>query len=153
MRLTSSAFREGERIPVPFTCEGENVSPPLEWTAPPQGTLSFALFCNDPDAPAGTWHHWAVYDIPADLRSLPEDLGTEVGNARIKQGLGDSRQMGYNGPCPPRGHGVHRYQFHLLALSIDRLPVHDQCRCKEIERQARRYVLAEATLTALYSRS
>ena len=71
MRLSSSAFPDGSSIPRRFTCDGENVSPPLEWSGAPEGIRSFVLLCDDPDAPAGTWHHWAVYDIPASQTLLP----------------------------------------------------------------------------------
>jgi len=73
MRLTSSAFAPDERIPVRFTCDGADVSPPLAWTDPPAGTRSFALICADPDAPGGVWHHWAIHDIPAETRALAEE--------------------------------------------------------------------------------
>lgn len=152
MRLISSAFAEGQRIPTRFTCEGENISPPLQWSDPPPGTRSFILLCDDPDAPSGTWRHWAVYDIPAETRSLPEGFSSRTDTSGIGQGVGDARRMGYDGPCPPRGHGPHRYRFHLLALSIGRLPIRSQPSCKEVEREARTHVLAEAILMGVFER-
>ncbi|MHC4429907.1 MAG: YbhB/YbcL family Raf kinase inhibitor-like protein, partial [Planctomycetota bacterium] len=71
-RLTSPAFDDGTRIPIRFACEGEDISPALDWTEAPAGTLSYALLCDDPDAPGGTWHHWALYDIPADTGRLDQ---------------------------------------------------------------------------------
>lgn len=153
MRLTSDAFGDGKQIPALYTCEADSISPPLAWTEPPPETRSFALLCNDPDAPSGIWHHWAVYDIPADQRRLSEGLARETGRVRIKQGVSDGGRIGYFGPCPPHGHGVHRYQFRLLALSTDHLPVDPHSSCGEIERQARKHVLGEASLTGLFSRT
>ncbi|MDA8049371.1 MAG: YbhB/YbcL family Raf kinase inhibitor-like protein, partial [Rhodospirillales bacterium] len=72
VRLISSAFAPGERIPVRFTCEGEDISPPLAWFDPPERTRSFALICSDPDAPGGVWYHWAIYDIPPEMQDLAE---------------------------------------------------------------------------------
>ena len=149
MWLRSSAFADGSIIPRRFTCEGDNVSPPLEWGAAPAGTRSFALLCDDPDAPGGTWHHWAVYDIPADRTGLKENLRPD--DPVMRQASNDSRTFGYSGPCPPRGHGRHRYRFHLLALSVEKLAL-DRPACRTVERDARAHLVAEATLTGTYER-
>ena len=104
--LTSEAFEDGGTIPVRYTCDGENVSPPLAWSGAPEGTKSFALFVEDPDAPRGTFDHWIVYDIPADAEGLPEDAGA---SPRLEapggplQGKNDFGDVGWGGPCPPRG--------------------------------------------------
>src|SRR6184192_2542656 len=115
--LTSDAFQEGQPIPKQYTCDGANQSPALSWGEPPQGTKSFALVIDDPDAPSGTFRHWGAYDIPASTRSVAagQKLGTEVMN--------DMGKPGYAGPCPPPGHGVHHYHFKLFALDTDRLGV------------------------------
>ncbi|MGO9398876.1 MAG: YbhB/YbcL family Raf kinase inhibitor-like protein [Xanthobacteraceae bacterium] len=153
MELRSSGFTDGATIPRRFTCDGEDVSPPLVWSGAPAATRSFALLCDDPDAPAGIWHHWAAYDIPADRTGLAEGAAVEVPTHGFKQAMNDFGKTGYSGPCPPRGHGNHHYRFRLLALSVDRLPLHHhKTSCRDVEREARKYVLAEATLVGLYQR-
>jgi Raf kinase inhibitor-like YbhB/YbcL family protein len=152
MELRSSGFRNGAAIPRRFTCDGEDVSPPLEWANVPAGTRSFVLLCEDPDAPAGIWHHWAVYDIAAEQDRLAEGAGHVAPRQGFKQAINDFRKPGYGGPCPPRRHGVHHYRFHLLALSLDRLPLGTKPSCKEVEREARKHVISEATLLGLYER-
>ena len=114
--LTSSAFKQGESIPRKHTCDGQDVSPALAWTDPPPGTTSFALVCDDPDAPVGTWVHWVLYDVPAAARQLPEGVPTTPTLADgSRQGRNDFKKTGYGGPCPPRG-TPHRYFFRLYAL-------------------------------------
>lgn len=150
MWLRSSAFENGAVIPRRYTCEGEDVSPPLTWGDAPAGTRSFALLCDDPDAPAGTWRHWAVYDIPASTTALREGIGPDEGG--VRQGVNDSRTVGWSGPCPPHGHGRHRYHFRLLALSVEVLAGLSRPTCRTVEREARRHLLAEATLVGTYER-
>jgi len=114
-RLNASDFH-GTDIPKKFTCDGADVSPALTWSDPPKGTAAFALIVDDPDAPAGTWVHWVIYDLPADIRELPEGVPHEYQLANgAQQGRNDFRRIGYNGPCPPRGN-AHRYYFKLYAL-------------------------------------
>lgn len=151
MLLRSKAFAAGEAIPRRFTCEGDDISPPLEWTGAPGTARSFVVLCDDPDAPSATWHHWAVYDIPADWTGLKEGFPPE--DKRVGQGTNDSHGIGYSGPCPPRGHGPHRYHFRLLALSVDRLPPLTRPSCQAVEREARKHLVAEATLIGLYERA
>ena len=117
LQITSSAFGEGEFIPLRYTCDGPDVSPPLNWTGTPTGCKSFALICDDPDAPVGTWVHWVIYNIPPSSHGLKENVPKEVElKDGTKQGINDFRRIGYGGPCPP--HGVpHRYFFKLYALS------------------------------------
>jgi Raf kinase inhibitor-like YbhB/YbcL family protein len=149
MELASSAFADGSAIPRRFTCDGDNLSPPLQWSGAPAGTRSFVLLCDDPDAPSGTWHHWAAYDIP------PTAVELAVGAAqdkKMKQAVNDFRKPGYGGPCPPHGHGPHRYHFRFLALSTEHLRVHSNASCRDVEREARNYTIAEATLVGLYQR-
>jgi Raf kinase inhibitor-like YbhB/YbcL family protein len=151
-RLSSSAFADGARIPVRYTCEGEDISPPLAWSGTPVGTLSLALLCDDPDAPGGTWRHWALFDIPADTQSLAEGLPKDERVGAMRQGMTDFRRIGFGGPCPPPGHGVHHYHFRLLALSVDRLDLMAQPRFEAVEQAARQHLLAEARLVGTYSR-
>jgi Raf kinase inhibitor-like YbhB/YbcL family protein len=152
MRLRSSAFSDGAAIPRRFTCDGEDVSPPLQWSDAPAGNRSFVLLCDDPDAPAGTWHHWAAYDIPADRTTLAEGAGRAGGKEALKHAVNDFGRPGYGGPCPPPGHGPHHYHFRLLALSTDRLPVRKDPSCRDVEREARKHLVAEAVLVGLYER-
>lgn len=151
MRLTSNAFPDGAAIPRRFTCDGDDVSPPLAWSGAPGETRSFVMLCQDPDAPAGTWHHWAAYDIPAGQTELAEGAAQHDKGA-FKQAINDFRRAGYGGPCPPPGHGIHHYQFRLLALAVVRLPLGSKPSCPDVEREARKHVLAEATLTGTYRR-
>ena len=152
MELQSSGFRDGTTIPSRFTCDGQNLSPSLEWSAAPAGTRSFAVLCDDPDAPVGAWHHWAAYDIPADKIRLDEDVARKAAGKGFKQAINDFGKPGYGGPCPPHRHGIHHYYFRLLALSVSRLPLGAEPSCSEVEREARKHVIAEATLVGLYQR-
>jgi Raf kinase inhibitor-like YbhB/YbcL family protein len=152
MRLKSSAFDDGAGMPRRFTCEGGDVSPPLSWSDPPAATRSFVVLCDDPDAPAGTWHHWAAYDISVERTSLPEGAAQHVGKEGFMQALNDFGRSGYGGPCPPRSHGPHHYHFRLLALSTDHLRVRKDPPCRDVEREARKHLLAEAVLVGLYQR-
>jgi Raf kinase inhibitor-like YbhB/YbcL family protein len=116
LQLTTAAFSNGGAIPKKFTCDGPDVSPALSWNEPPAGTQAFALIMDDPDAPAGTWVHWVLYDLPSNARSLSEGVpkDPELANG-ARQGRNDFRKIGYGGPCPPRG-ATHRYFFKLYAL-------------------------------------
>lgn len=151
MRLRSSAFADGSAVPRRFTCEGEDISPPLEWSEAPAGTASFVLLCDDPDAPGGTWHHWAAYDIAGTQTSLPRDAGHNAAALGFKQASNDFGKSGYGGPCPPPG-APHHYHFRLLALAVQRLSVPTDASWRQVENQARKHVLAEATLVGIYAR-
>lgn len=151
MRITSSAFADGETIPRRFTCDGENRSPPLAWSGLPENTRSLTLICDDPDAPAGTWFHWAVYDMPPTLQGLREGIPRRDPSG-IRQAVNDSRETGYNGPCPPRGHGPHRYRFRLMALSVEKLDDLGDSGCRDVERAAKEHLIAETVLTGIYAR-
>jgi Raf kinase inhibitor-like YbhB/YbcL family protein len=115
LEVTTPAFRDGESIPAKHTCEGDDVSPALNWKGLPEGTKSVAVFCHDPDAPlvkpgAYGFTHWLIYNLPAGSSGLEE--GTSEGDV----GVNDAGNSGYNGPAPPPGHGLHRYFFWVLAL-------------------------------------
>ena len=125
LELTSDAFGNGQSIPAKYSCIGKNISPALSWNEPPAGTHSFALIVDDPDAPMGTWVHWVLFNIPADRRSLEENLpitGKNIDPNAIYVGKNSSGNIGYDGPCPPGG--THRYYFKLYALdtTISLLP-------------------------------
>lgn len=116
LELTSTAFRQGERIPSEHTADGRNVSPPLNWSDPPGGTQTLALVCEDPDAPRGTFPHWVIFNLPAESRELAAGVPTEptLPNGAV-QGANDFGRIGYSGPAPPAGK-PHRYFFKLYAL-------------------------------------
>jgi len=111
--LTSPVLADGKPVPVRHTCDGENLSPPLAWTDPPGGTAAFALVMDDPDAPGGTFTHWLLCNLSPATSGLEE--GYRPGQTGTS-GANDFAKIGYGGPCPPRGHGPHRYRFRLLAL-------------------------------------
>src|SRR5712671_4244207 len=113
--LTSTAFKEGQPIPRQHTCDGVNVSPALEWSGTPAAAKTFALICDDPDAPAGTWVHWVLYNVPTDRIGLVENVpATQKVPGDGLQGTNDFQKIGYGGPCPPSG--SHHYFFKLYAL-------------------------------------
>jgi Raf kinase inhibitor-like YbhB/YbcL family protein len=116
LTLTSSVFSDGEIIPRQHTGDGKDLSPPLRWTGTPEGTKSFALICDDPDAPRGIWVHWVLFNLPADAKELPEGVpAKEVLPSSARQGKNDFGKIGYGGPAPPKGK-PHRYFFKLYAL-------------------------------------
>lgn len=110
-KITSPAFAHQESVPVQYTCDGDDISPPLQWTEPPANTQSFALIMDDPDAPVGTWDHWILFNIPAGVRELPAAAAPPAGSV---EGNNSWRHTGYGGPCPPGG--KHHYFFKLYAL-------------------------------------
>lgn len=151
LQLQSPAFSNGERIPERFSCDGADMSPPLAWSDVPAGTHSFALFCDDPDAPDGTFHHWAIYDIPVSTRELSEGIPSTGTIGLMHQGKNDFGKTGYGGACPPKGHGTHHYHFKLVALDVGHLDVRGN-RCEDIERAARSHTLGETELVGTFSR-
>jgi hypothetical protein len=151
MHLTSAAFGEGEPIPVRFTGDGRNVSPPLQWTDVPAESKSLTLVADDPDAPAGTWVHWVLYDLPASANGLAEALPrNQYTPDGAKQGQNSFGHLGYGGPCPPPGN-AHRYFFRLYALDT-RLDLVPGATRKEVEGAMVGHVLAEAQLMGIYKR-
>jgi Raf kinase inhibitor-like YbhB/YbcL family protein len=151
MEIKSSAFKAQEKIPTKYTCDGEDVSPPLGWTDVPEKTQSLALISDDPDAPMGTWVHWVIYDLPAETRELPEGIAKkEVLENGAKQGISDFKEVGYGGPCPPPG-PAHRYFFKLYALDA-KLGLPPRASKKDVEKAMRGHILAQAELVGLYKR-
>jgi Raf kinase inhibitor-like YbhB/YbcL family protein len=150
MKLTSSAFAEGAMIPVKYTCNGQDISPPLAWADVPAGTRALALICDDPDAPAGTWVHWVAFNLLPDMAGLPEGVPAEktpkVGGV---QGTNSWRRIGYGGPCPPSG--THRYFFKLYALD-NMLSLSSNATAKDVQAAMKGHVLAEAQLMGRYKR-
>jgi Raf kinase inhibitor-like YbhB/YbcL family protein len=146
--IESPAFRNGGEIPAKYARDGDNVSPPLIWSGAPDGTRSYLLVVDDPDAPSGTFRHWALYDVAADQGSLPE--GVEGGPAGV--GINDFGNAGYDGPQPPRGHGVHHYHFRLEALDVEKLDLGGATRIKDIVQAAKSHVLDETELVGTFER-
>lgn len=146
LSLTSDAFKDGQPIPAQYTCDGADQIPTLHWSGPPQGTKSFALVIDDPDAPSGTFRHWGVYDIPASARSIGggQRIGSEVSN--------DFGKPGYGGPCPPKGHGPHHYHFKLFALDTDRLDLPANAKVVDVENAAKGHAMAKDELVGTYER-
>jgi Raf kinase inhibitor-like YbhB/YbcL family protein len=149
MKLTSPSFTDQEKIPSHFTCDGKNISPELNWEGVPAGTKSFALIVEDPDAPLPhrPWVHWVVFNIPAEITTLPE--GTRDFPKLGYQGITSFDKEHYGGPCPPSG--THRYYFKLYALdTVLQLP--PSAPKSYVEAAMRGHSLAEATLMGTYAR-
>lgn len=151
LQLTSCAFRDGEKIPVKYTADGADVSPPLAWTDPPDKTATFALICDDPDAPRGTWVHWVLFNLPGATRNLNEHApptGSLPNHAL--HGKNDFGKLGYGGPAPPRGK-PHRYFFKLYALDTA-LPLPVGATKAQLLDAMQGHILAEAQLIGTYQR-
>jgi hypothetical protein len=150
IEITSSAFSQGQPIPEKFTCKGEDISPALSWTEPPAGTQSFALIMDDPDAPAGTWVHWVLFNIPVSARSLPETFPSDAilpdGSMSGNSSFGGP---GYGGPCPPSG--THRYFFKLYALD-EMLAISAGATKGELEKAMVGHILAQGELMGTFSK-
>jgi Raf kinase inhibitor-like YbhB/YbcL family protein len=154
MQLTSPSFDNRKGMAKKFTCDGENISPALEWSGVPEGTRSFVLIVDDPDAPDPanprmTWVHWVLYNIPATVRSLPEGLRDKDLPKGTLQGLNDWKKTGYGGPCPPKG--KHRYFHKLYALDIVLADLVRPTKAK-LEKAVEGHVLSRAELIGLYQR-
>jgi Raf kinase inhibitor-like YbhB/YbcL family protein len=148
--ITSTAFADGGMIPKDYTCDGEDISPPLAWTGVPEGTKSLAIICDDPDAPMGTWVHWVLFNIPATVHELHQNMShAEVLDNGAKHGINDFRKFGYGGPCPPGG--THRYYFKLYALDIELMQGPGLTKAELIE-AIKDHILAEGQLMGRYKR-
>lgn len=148
--LISTAFQQGEPIPPKYSCKGEDISPSLAWGDPPEGTQSFALIVDDPDAPGGTWIHWIVFNIPAEVRELPEDMpaGMRFDDVASSFGANSWGRAEYGGPCPPSG--THRYFFKLYAMDTV-LALEPGARSKVLE-AVKEHSLAQAELMGTFSK-
>ncbi len=150
MKLTSPAFEPNQLIPSQYTCDGEDISPALDWDDPPEGTESLALICDDPDAPGKTWVHWIVYNLPNSAHSLPENVSSSISPlSESVQGKNDFKQVKYGGPCPPSG--THRYFFKLYALD-SKLNLESGATKAQVEAAMTGHILGKAQLIGLYSR-
>jgi Raf kinase inhibitor-like YbhB/YbcL family protein len=143
--LTSNAFRHGDEIPRRHGCEGDDVSPALSWSDPPAGTRALALVVDDPDAPVGVFTHWLAANIDSQVRGLAE------GESAPAEGRNDFGRTGWSGPCPPPGHGAHRYFFRLHALDAP-LDVGFRSGRREFDEALAGHVLATAELMGTYER-
>ena len=149
--VTSTAFTPGKPIPVKYTGQGENISPDLFWRDTPDGVVSFALICDDPDAPAGTWVHWTIWSIPATSRGLAQGVPA---NASLSdgsvQGITSAGTSGYHGPMPPRGN-AHRYYFRIYALdTVLSLPA--SANRAQLDAAMKGHVLSQGQLMGTYQR-
>jgi Raf kinase inhibitor-like YbhB/YbcL family protein len=152
--LTSSAFTANGSIPKRYTCEGDDVSPPLAWSDAPAATKSFALIVDDPDAPDPkaprmTWVHWVLYDLPATVAALPEAASTKP-PAGARDGLNDWKRTGYGGPCPPIGR--HRYFHKLYALDVVLPDLGGTATKAQVEKAMEGHVLGKAELVGTYEK-
>lgn len=151
LQLNSPAFAEGSTIPRKYTKEGENLSPPLHWSGAPKGTRSFALICEDPDAPSGTFRHWAVANIAADQNGLSEGFGERADGCDFA--VNDFGSAAYDGPLPPRGHGLHHYHFRLAALDVEKVDVPADARAEQLWTLVAPHIMAETETIGTYERT
>jgi len=151
LSLSSPAFQEGEDIPITYTCDGQDISPPLTWGEPPPETQSFTVIMDDPDAPSGVFTHWLLFNLPVDSRELSEAIPTlnELANGAL-QGQNGFGTIGYGGPCPPAGHG-HHYRFTIYALDRALDLVAGASR-KQVIDAITGHILAWGQLTGMYQR-
>lgn len=153
-KISSKNFKNNDTLPFNqlykgYGCDGGNLSPQLSWQNPPQNTKSFALICHDPDAPKENgWYHWIVINIPKNTNSFEE--GQKIDNSI--QTLTDFETKGYGGACPPKGHGIHHYNFTIYALDVEKLNVKEDIKPKEMEEEILSHSIAKSTITALYER-
>ena len=151
MVLTSMAFKEGGEIPQKYTCDGENVSPPLAWNGVPEGAKSLALIVDDPDAPSGTFVHWVLYRLPATTTELAEAVPVHGAlPSGAVQGRNGFKKVGYGGPCPPSG--THRYYFHLYALK-DSLRLEPGATRQDLDAAMESLIIARTQLMGRYTRA
>ncbi|MCY0874425.1 MAG: YbhB/YbcL family Raf kinase inhibitor-like protein [Acidianus infernus] len=143
-----SSFKNEEFIPVKYTCDGEDISPPLEWDKV-DNAKTYAIIVEDPDAPAGTFIHWVIYNIKGN--SLPENVPKKEKSEYGIQGINDFERIGYNGPCPPRTHGAHRYYFNVYALDTE-LDYKSKITADELKEMMEGHILATGSIMGKYKR-
>jgi Raf kinase inhibitor-like YbhB/YbcL family protein len=152
--ISSSSFRNDQPIPVKYSRDGGDISPALNWEGVKAGTKSFALICDDPDAPGGTWIHWVIYGIAGNSTGLPENIAkteTVTSLGGVKQGVNSYGSIGYGGPQPPRGHGVHHYHFQLYALDAEPNLAPRVTR-QQLDAAMKGHIIAEADLVGTFER-
>jgi Raf kinase inhibitor-like YbhB/YbcL family protein len=142
--VSSPVFKEGATVPKQFTCDGHDTPPPIQLSDAPVGTKSFAVIMDDPDAPKGTFTHWLAYDIPANTTELQVRAGKALRNSFGREG--------YGGPCPPPGHGAHRYFFTVYAIDVPSLALSGETR-QDLEKALKAHALASARLMGKYERT
>ena len=147
--VTSKSFAESEMIPAKYTCDAENISPEISWSKGPDNTKTYALICDDPDAPSKVWVHWVVYNIPLDVLELNEKFPADSSYKNIVNGINDSGTLGYSGPCPPKG--THRYNFKIYALDCT-LNLKAGSSKADLKTAMKDHVLANGMLTGKYKR-
>ncbi|NLE02176.1 MAG: YbhB/YbcL family Raf kinase inhibitor-like protein [Fibrobacter sp.] len=144
MKISSPAFKHGDRIPVKYTSDGENINPELIIESVPSGAKSLVLIVDDPDAPSGTWTHWILYDLPPDLTKIPENSSIGM------QGVSTSNQIAYSGPCPP-SYQKHRYFFRLFALDI-KIGASEGFSRDQIEKKMLNHIIESTEIMGYFSR-
>jgi Raf kinase inhibitor-like YbhB/YbcL family protein len=150
IKITSSAFQDGGLIPAKYTCDGADVSPPLQWDNVPQSAKSIALICDDPDAPMGTFVHWVLFNLPAETRQLAEKVAADKTlPSGARQGTSGFGRVGYGGPCPPSG--THRYFFKIYALDTT-LDLPAGARKSDLLKVMQGHILAQGQLVGKYKR-
>ncbi len=150
-KITSSAFQSDGAIPKKYSCDGQDISPPLAWSGTPAGTKSFALIMDDPDARPDTWVHWVLYDLPASAHDLPENVPKQKELASgARNGVNGEPKIGYEGPCPPPG-PVHNYHFKLYALDA-KLGLAAGATKADVEKAMKGHILGEAEFVGLFKR-
>jgi len=150
IKLTSASFKEGQPIPRTYTCDGVNVSPPLEWSGVPKTAKTLSVICDDPDASPDTWVHWVLYNLPADNIGIVESMpATEKLLAGGFQGTNDFKKIGYGGPCPPSG--THHYFFKIYALDSE-LALKGGATKAELLKAMEGHIVAQTQLMGTYSR-
>jgi Raf kinase inhibitor-like YbhB/YbcL family protein len=151
LSLESDAFLNNSTIPAEFTCDGADISPALTWSNSPEETKSFALICDDPNAPGVTFTHWIVYNIPTSIKDLDKNMPIQlVLNSGASQGKNDFGEIGYSGPCPPRSI-THHYYFKLYALD-SMLDISAGVTKIQLVSAMRGHILGSAELIGIYSR-
>ncbi len=148
--VASSSFENGKFIPSKFSCVGKDISPQLSWKNAPDGTKSFAIIVNDPDAPSGNWIHWVIYDIGATVNSIKESESKNMAAFGAVSGVNDFGKIGYNGPCPPPGH-PHRYLFTVYALD-KLLEKRNGITAERLQKMMKGHILAKSSYMGLFSR-
>ncbi|EWG08230.1 MAG: PEBP family protein [Candidatus Aramenus sulfurataquae] len=141
-----SVFKNGEPIPAKYTCDGDNVSPPLQWDKV-EKAKTYAVIVEDPDAPGGTFYHWVIYNLK--VNSLPEGVKRE--SELGIQGLNDFGEVGYGGPCPPRTHGAHRYYFNVYALDVE-LPAKHNMTAEKLKEMMSDHIIDKGSIMGTYKR-
>ena len=146
MKIESPVFQNNELIPPKYTCDGENINPPLKLSLVPENTKSLVLIVDDPDAPMGTWVHWTIWNINPQTVEIPENSFPQG----AVEGITDFGSTGYGGPCPPSG--THRYFFKLYALDIPTLDLISSANASDVEKELKNHILGQAQIIGLYRR-